>query len=208
MSHLKNYGSKTHPRKIDQNRGRVRLARWPRFGYSSHMERFERFRFSILAVPLKKGFLCVSAQFKGMVRFRFRFRFLENGPDDSGSHLGSWKTVPTVPGSGSGSVPARFWVSWIAMHNNYQKRSKLLRHIIMMIIDFRNDVSDYVIVLDMTEFASYEIPVVQFTCIIAQHSVQMRGTKLMSHTYSNGSIVREIGLRIYKVARQSEADIA
>ena len=38
-------------------------------------------------------------------RFRFWFRFLENGSGGSCSAFGSWKTVPTVPVSGSGSVP-------------------------------------------------------------------------------------------------------
>ena len=69
------------------------------------MERFERFRFSVPAVPLRRGFLCVSVQC--------------NREDGSGSGLGSWKTVPavpvprwvpektvaTVPVSGSASVP-------------------------------------------------------------------------------------------------------
>ena len=69
------------------------------------MERFERFRFSVPAVPRRRGFLCVSVQFSR-----------EGG---SGSGFGSWKTVPavpvprsvpgktvpTVPVSGSGSVP-------------------------------------------------------------------------------------------------------
>ena len=66
------------------------------------MERFERFRFSVPAVPLRRGFLCVSVQF--------------NKEDGSGSGFGSWKTVAavpvprsvpgkTVPVSGSGSVP-------------------------------------------------------------------------------------------------------
>ena len=68
------------------------------------MERFERFRFSVPAVPLRRGFFCVSAQF--------------SREDSSGSGFGSWKTVPavpvlpsvpgkkvpTVPVSGSGSV--------------------------------------------------------------------------------------------------------
>ena len=76
-----------------------------RFGYCLGMERFERFRFSVPAVPLRRGFLCVSVQF--------------NREDGSGSSFGSWKTVPavpvprsvpgktvpTVPVSGSGSVP-------------------------------------------------------------------------------------------------------
>ena len=69
------------------------------------MERFERFRFSVPAVPLRRGFCQISAQF--------------NREDGSGSGFGSWKTVlavpvlrsvpaktvPTVPVSGSGSVP-------------------------------------------------------------------------------------------------------
>ena len=76
-----------------------------RFGYGLGMERFERFRFSVPAVPLRRGFLCVSVQL--------------NKEDGSGSSFGSWKTVPavpvphsvpgktvpTVPVSGSGSVP-------------------------------------------------------------------------------------------------------
>ena len=78
-----------------------------RFGYGLGMERFERFRFSVPAVPLRRGFLCVSVQF--------------NRDDGSGSGFGSWKTVPavpvprsvpgklvpTVPVSGSGSVPGQ-----------------------------------------------------------------------------------------------------
>ena len=74
-----------------------------RFGYGLGMERFERFRFSVPAVPLTRGFLCVSVQFSRA----------------DGSGFGSWKTVPavpvlrsvpgktvpTVPVSGSGSVP-------------------------------------------------------------------------------------------------------
>ena len=76
-----------------------------RFGYGLGMERFERFRFSVLAVPLRRGFLCVSVQF--------------STEDGSSSGFGSWKTVPavpvprsvpgktvpTVPVSCSGSVP-------------------------------------------------------------------------------------------------------
>ena len=74
-----------------------------RFGYGLGMERFERFWFSVSAVPLRSGFLCVSVQFNR----------------EDGSGFGSWKTVlavpvprsvpaktvPTVPVSGSGSVP-------------------------------------------------------------------------------------------------------
>ena len=50
-----------------------------RFGYGSVVERFERFRFSVSAVPLGKGFPV------------FRFRFLDNGSGGSDSDFGSWK---------------------------------------------------------------------------------------------------------------------
>ena len=74
-----------------------------RFGYGLGMERFERFQFSVPAVPLWRGFSCVSVQFHR----------------EEGSGFDSWKTVPavpvprsvpaktapTVPVSGSGSVP-------------------------------------------------------------------------------------------------------
>ena len=47
-----------------------------RFGYGLGVEGFERFRFSVLAVPPRRGvFLCVSVQFNREGRFRFRFRF-------------------------------------------------------------------------------------------------------------------------------------
>ena len=76
-----------------------------RFGYGSVVERFERFRFSVAAVPLQKGFSV--------------FQQSLTGKDGSGSGFGSWKTVPavpvplsvsgktvlTVPVSGSCSVP-------------------------------------------------------------------------------------------------------
>ena len=75
-----------------------------RFGYGLGMERFKRFRFSVLAVPLQKGF--------------FFSVFQCSLPGKDGSGFGSWKTVPavpvplsvsgktvpTVPVSGSGSV--------------------------------------------------------------------------------------------------------
>ena len=62
-----------------------------RFGYGLGMERFNRFRFSVPAVPLQKEFLCISVQFnrertvplpvsvpgKRFRRFRFRFQFRE-----------------------------------------------------------------------------------------------------------------------------------
>ena len=74
-----------------------------RFGYGLGVERFKRFRFSVPAVPLQKGFSV--------------FQYSLTGKDGSG--FGSWKTVlavpvplsvsgktvPTVPVSGSGSVP-------------------------------------------------------------------------------------------------------
>ena len=44
-----------------------------RFGYGSGMERFERFRFSVPAVPLRRGLLCVF-QYSFYQRGRFRFR--------------------------------------------------------------------------------------------------------------------------------------
>ena len=87
---------------------------WPRLGsvrfYSLGIERFQRFRFSVPAVPLRREFLCVSVQF--------------HRGDGSGSGFGSWKTVPavpvprsvpaktvpTVPVSGSGSVPGPPWM--------------------------------------------------------------------------------------------------
>ena len=57
------------------------------FGYGLGMERFERFRFSFPAVPLRRGvFLCFSTVSQGG---RFRFRFLENGSGGSGSAFGS-----------------------------------------------------------------------------------------------------------------------
>ena len=52
-----------------------------RFGYGLGMERFERFRFSVPAVPLRREFLCVSVQF--------------SREDGSGSGFG--KTVLAVP---------------------------------------------------------------------------------------------------------------
>ena len=47
------------------------------------MERFEQFRFSVPAVPLKKGFSVL--------------QYSLTGKDGSGSGFGSWKTVPAVP---------------------------------------------------------------------------------------------------------------
>ena len=70
-----------------------------RFGYGLGVERFDRFRFSVPAVPLQKGFSV--------------FQYILKGKDGSGSGFGSWKTVPVpVPLSVSGktvlTVPVRF----------------------------------------------------------------------------------------------------
>ena len=63
-----------------------------RFGYGLETERFKRFRFSVPAVPLQKGFFCISVLFNTVPgRFRFRCRFLENGSGGSGSGVGFWK---------------------------------------------------------------------------------------------------------------------
>ena len=59
-----------------------------RFGYGLGMERLGRFRFSVPAVPLRRGVLCVSVQFHR----------------EDGSGFGSWKTVPAVPGPRSVSA--------------------------------------------------------------------------------------------------------
>ena len=69
-----------------------------RFGYSLEMERFKRFRFSVPAVPLQKGFFCISVQFNR--KGRFRFRFPENGSGGSGSAFGFGK---------NGSDGSGFW---------------------------------------------------------------------------------------------------
>ena len=86
-----------------------------RFGYGLGMERFERFRFPVSAVPLRRGFFCDSIQFHR----------------EDGSGFGSWKTVPAVPvlrsvpaktvptvpvfGSGSGPGPPCF----LALFQNF-----------------------------------------------------------------------------------------
>ena len=53
------------------------------FGYGLGVERFDRFRFSVPAVPLQKGFSV--------------FQYIFKGKDGSGSGFGYWKTVPAVP---------------------------------------------------------------------------------------------------------------
>ena len=82
-----------------------------RFGCGSGVQRFERFRFSVPAVPLPKRFFSL-------------FQYSLTGKDGSG--FGSWKTVPAVPVPlsvsgktvptvavpGSGSVPEPPWIFW------------------------------------------------------------------------------------------------
>ena len=69
-----------------------------RFGYGSGVERFERFRLSVPAVPLQERFSV--------------FQYSLTGKDGSG--FGSWKTVPEVPvplsvsGKTVPTVPVRF----------------------------------------------------------------------------------------------------
>ena len=72
------------------------------------MERFERFRFSVPTVAfLGKAFIGTSVKFSRKARFRFRFRFLKKTVPAVPVPLSvPGKTVPTVPVSGSGSVPA------------------------------------------------------------------------------------------------------
>ena len=67
-----------------------------RFGYGLGIERFERFRFSVPAVPLRRGVLCV-----------FQYSLTERTVPVPRSVPG--KTVPAVPVSGSGSVPGPPW---------------------------------------------------------------------------------------------------
>ena len=69
-----------------------------RFGYGLEMERFKRFRFSVRAVPLQKGFFSISVQFNRKGRFRFRFQFLENRSGGSGSAFGFGKNGPDGSG--------------------------------------------------------------------------------------------------------------
>ena len=84
---------------------------WRRFGSV-------RLRFvhgTVRAVPvfgsdgslLERVFFCFSMLTR---KGRVRFRFLKNGSDGSGSSSGFWKTVPTVPVSGSGSVAGPSWM--------------------------------------------------------------------------------------------------
>ena len=53
------------------------------YGYGLGIERFRRFRFSVLVVPLQKGFSV--------------FQYSLTGKEGSGSGFGSWETVPAVP---------------------------------------------------------------------------------------------------------------
>ena len=76
-----------------------------RFGYGSGVHRFERFRFSVPAVPLQKGGSLFQYSLTGKDGSGSDFGFLESGSGGSGSAFGFGKTVPTVPVPGSGSVP-------------------------------------------------------------------------------------------------------
>ena len=70
------------------------------------MGRFERFRFSVPAVPLGRGLLCVFSAVSQRGRFRFRLiGSWKTVPAVPVPHSVPAKTVPTVPVSGSGSVP-------------------------------------------------------------------------------------------------------
>ena len=75
-------------------------------------ERFERFRFSVPAVPLEKGFSV--------------FQYSLTRKDGSGSGFGSWKTVPavpvphSVPGKTVPTVPGfRFPVRFLGHPDNF-----------------------------------------------------------------------------------------
>ena len=87
-----------------------------RFGYGLGMERFERFRFSVPAVPLQKGF----SVFQYILKFRFRF--LENGSGGSGSAFGSCKN-----GSDGSGFRFRFG-SWATL-NSYSLESYLAEQV-------------------------------------------------------------------------------
>ena len=95
-------GVKTLPSSKSQKQGGPGSVR---FGCGLVVEGFERFRFSVLAVPLQKGFFCVSVQFNREGWFRFRFGFLGKRFRRFHFRFRELKTVPTVPASGSGSVP-------------------------------------------------------------------------------------------------------
>ena len=73
-----------------------------RFGYGLGMERFERFRFSVPAVPLRRGFFVCFSTVSQRGRFRFRWKAVPAVPVPRSVPA---KAVPTVPVSGSGSVP-------------------------------------------------------------------------------------------------------
>ena len=89
---------------------------WPRFGYGLGMERFERFRFSVPAVPLRRGFfVCFSTVSQ---TGRFRFRFLENGSGGSGLAFGSCE-------NGSGGSSFWFWfASWATLLTFFRVRKE------------------------------------------------------------------------------------
>ena len=74
-------------------------------GYGLGVERFDRFRFSVPAVPLPKGLFLRFSTVSQQRTVRFRFRFLENGSGGSGSAVGFGKNGSDGSGPGSGSVP-------------------------------------------------------------------------------------------------------
>ena len=76
--------------------GSVTVRAWN--GSSGSFFRFRRFLWG-------KGFSAFQQSSSRKARFRFLFRFLRNGSGGSGSSSVPGKTVPTVPVSGSGSVP-------------------------------------------------------------------------------------------------------
>ena len=80
-----------------------------RFGYGLGMERFKRFRFSVLTVPLQKGFLSVfqysvtgkeAASVPGKT-VPAAFGFGKNDSDGSGFQFrfGSWATLNSITAS-------------------------------------------------------------------------------------------------------------
>ena len=78
-----------------------RLKRPKPCGYSLGVDRFERFRFSVLAVPLRKRFVCPSVKFKTEGRVQFWFLFPGSGSGSSSSLSAPDKGLVLVSLSGS-----------------------------------------------------------------------------------------------------------
>ena len=99
-------------------------AGWSQFGSVRlrWMGRFERFRFSVPTVRLWKKIFLFQRWFNR--KARFRFRFLNNGSDGSGSDFGSWKN-----GSDSSSFQFRFgsWATLLQGKNQFSEILKLCR---------------------------------------------------------------------------------